>query len=353
MGDFQSKRIETLDWLRGLMAISIMLYHLTNWLISPLDSSNILGRFGIYGVSIFFVLSGLSMAIVYNRYIYSIQTSLNFYIRRVFRIWPLLWIASFLTIIPQIVNTRTLDWQLLLLNITTLFGFLKPSAYIVPGAWSIGNEMVYYALTPFLFIIYNYRRLLGNILLIFTLFIGLYFSFKLLNSNIILAKQWSIYINPFNNFFFYVMGVAIYYNFNKLKINSTLNVLMLIMAISLFCFLPFKGDQISIVTGFNRIIFILLCFIIVLCFYKLKNQLPVSISEYLETLGIATYGIYIIHPIIYSYASYFLKGTELNLGFLLFSIVVVLTIVISIISYKIFELKLIKVGKELTLRLGK
>ena len=68
-------RIESLDWLRGLMAIAIMFYHLTSWHISPLDSSNILGRLGIYGVSVFFVLSGLSMAVVYSSFIVDVKTA--------------------------------------------------------------------------------------------------------------------------------------------------------------------------------------------------------------------------------------------------------------------------------------
>ena len=32
------KRIETLDWLRGLRTISIMLYHLISWRIEPQNS---------------------------------------------------------------------------------------------------------------------------------------------------------------------------------------------------------------------------------------------------------------------------------------------------------------------------
>ncbi len=64
-----ANRIESLDWLRGLMAIAIMFYHLTSWHITPLDSSSVLGRLGIYGVSVFFILSGLSMAVVYSNFI--------------------------------------------------------------------------------------------------------------------------------------------------------------------------------------------------------------------------------------------------------------------------------------------
>ncbi|WP_447505644.1 acyltransferase family protein [Acinetobacter pittii] len=87
------KRFESLDWLRGMMAFSIMIYHLISWEVFHPQSGNILGNFGIYGVSIFFVLSGLSMGIVYNNYIKNFHTSIVFFIRRLFRLLPLLWIA--------------------------------------------------------------------------------------------------------------------------------------------------------------------------------------------------------------------------------------------------------------------
>lgn len=79
-------RLEPLDWLRGLMALSIMLYHFGPWH----DAAHPIGRLGIYGVSIFFILSGLSMAIAYDRYICDVPSSVSFFIRRLFRIWPLL-----------------------------------------------------------------------------------------------------------------------------------------------------------------------------------------------------------------------------------------------------------------------
>lgn len=77
-----SNRLESLDWLRGLMALSIMLYHFGG----KHDAATPLGRLGIYGVSIFFILSGLSMAIAYDRYIQGFRTSVTFFIRRLFRI---------------------------------------------------------------------------------------------------------------------------------------------------------------------------------------------------------------------------------------------------------------------------
>lgn len=348
MNDLKNPRIETLDWLRGLMALSIMFYHLTFWIVFPLDSTNPLGRLGVYGVSIFFVLSGLSMAIVYNVYINSIRTSINFYVRRVFRIWPLLWAVCIFAILPEILKTGTYSWKLLFINITTLFGFIRPTAYIPTGAWSIGNEMVYYALTPLIFFLYNYKKWVGNAFFIICFSIGLFFAFNLLNPNISLSEQWALYVNPFNNLFLYVMGIAIYYNFKNLRFNPKLNNILLIVAISLFSLLPFDGNQISIVSGIGRVVFVVLSFIIVLCFYKLSIKLPNFLSNALETFGIATYGVYLIHPIVYLYSSYLLKKINLNSGFLLYSIVVIMTIIISIISYRLFEVRLIKIGKKIT-----
>jgi peptidoglycan/LPS O-acetylase OafA/YrhL len=64
-------RLESLDWLRGSMALSILLYHLGG----PHDASTPLGKLAVYGVSIFFILSGLSMAIGYDKYIRDMRSS--------------------------------------------------------------------------------------------------------------------------------------------------------------------------------------------------------------------------------------------------------------------------------------
>lgn len=94
-------RLPSLDILRGILAVSIMFYHLSIWLFKQPDSSSLLGRLGIYGVSVFFVLSGLSMAMVYHSYFYSLRNGVVFYVRRIFRIFPLFWLAVFSVLVFQ------------------------------------------------------------------------------------------------------------------------------------------------------------------------------------------------------------------------------------------------------------
>ncbi|MDW8849268.1 acyltransferase [Flavobacterium sp. MMLR14_040] len=336
-------RIDTLDWLRGVMALSIMFYHLKGWEGVHLNSHNFLGRLGVYGVSIFFILSGLSMAIVYNSYIKNIRTALNFIVRRIFRIWPMLWLVSFYLFFQQIFSGNAYSYKMLIINLTTVFGFIRPSAYMATGAWSIGNEMVYYVLTPLILFFYNYKKVAGNLFFLFCLLIGFVFAFYILKPVHSLSNQWNMYINPFNNLFLYVSGIAIYYNFEKIDFNPKIINSILLLSLLLFCFLPFTGDQIVIVTGIGRIIFVLFSILIVFCFYKLKINLPFFLSKPLELLGVSTYGVYIIHPLVY----FFLKD-QLNIKLGLLVLVPLVTILFSILLYNFFELKFINMGKKLT-----
>lgn len=351
------RRIESLDWLRGFMALSIMVYHLTGWVFNmKWESNSLLGKLGIYSVSAFFLLSGLSMAIVYNRYITNFTTSIKFFIRRLFRIWPLLWICIALSVIPFILKNGFIGianpWKIFI-NMTTLFGFIDPSNYINSGAWSIGNEMVYYALTPITIILFNKKLMYGNFLLFITFLISILFSFSFLDITKNLSNQWLIYINPFNNFVLYVLGVATYYNFNKIKISLIAFWTSLIFSISIFMFFPVSGDQINIVTGSNRIIFMVASFLLVLSFYKLPNEIeckiPKILSSSFEQFGIATYGIYLLHPIVLFYWQRIIERLHIHNNYFTFFGCIILTIAASLISFNFIESKIMAIGKKITL----
>ncbi len=59
-------RVESLDYLRGLLAVSVMIYHYVAWSGVELGADTVLGRLGIYSVSTFYILSGLSLGLVYR-----------------------------------------------------------------------------------------------------------------------------------------------------------------------------------------------------------------------------------------------------------------------------------------------
>lgn len=340
------KRYETLDWLRGVTACAIMIYHLISWTLWHPQAGSLLGNLGIYGVSIFFVLSGLSMGIVYNHFFHNYKSSFIFFIRRLFRLLPLLWIVIIIISIDQFYLTHYFDLSKFILNITLLYGFLAPSEYINVGAWSIGNECVYYAFTPILILLYNKRKLFGNLALLGAVIIGIYFAFFALDHHLTLAQQWKIYINPFNNLFLYFSGLALYYNFKELTMKR-IAPLLIFISICLLWFYPVSGDQIEIVTNFNRIIFSIAAVTLTLGFYKLEViTIPFSLSKLLSNIGETTYGIYLIHPVVFLYITRFFN---LN-SYTTILLTIILTLLISNLLYYFYEKPFIKIGKRLTTR---
>lgn len=341
-------RLESLDWLRGLLALSIMLYHLTCWTAFEPDASEVMGRLGIYGVSMFFILSGLSMAEGYRRAITDLGSWGRFFLRRVFRIWPLLWMAvGIVTVAGVVIKHKPIDWAVVLLNITTLFGFVSPGAYVNTGAWSIGNEMVYYALTPALLALYNHRLGYGNAVVAVTIAVGLVFGFHWLTPEQTLASQWQLYIHPMNNLFFYCAGIAVACNAHTVSLSSRTLLLVLASAVAAFAAFPAGGDLINIVTGLNRVLFFLVSATLVLCFYKMRITPPAWASRPLATLGVATYGVYLLHPIVFKFVELAAKRVEVGTPAVVLG-TVMLTIALSIATYRFFETPFIRLGKRLT-----
>jgi peptidoglycan/LPS O-acetylase OafA/YrhL len=330
-----TKRLSNLDYLRGLAAFGIMIYHFSSWQSKDLSAHTFLGRIGIYGVALFYVLSGLTLYYVYNDRMRPLKNGIeNFLKHRFFRIFPLMWFATIATII---LSRQLPNFLKLFLNLTGLFGFVRWDDYYAVGLWSIGNELVFYVFFIILIFSLQKSRLLFFFAAtgFFTVF--LYFSFFILNDKINLADQWTTYVNPMNHAFLFVGGFLI--GMIKIKIPAWANLTLLTLAILTFTLYPVRGsDQILLVTGYTRLIFTACCFLIVLCFYKLEVAPPAFVHKPLSRLGEASYSVYLLHPLVY---------TSLNIAFnsnLL--LVASITVFISYFVYQYFEKYFMALGKR-------
>lgn len=345
------RRIDELDWLRGLMALAILFYHCGSFvdLGWNVDASTVLGKLGIYGVSIFFILSGLTLAHVYHAALDSREGITRFFVRRAFRIWPLLAFVVALKAAQAWYAGTPYSLPLLAANATGLFGFIWPTAYINVGAWSIGNEMVFYAFTPLLIWAYTRSRVLGNAVVIATTAIGAVFAFALLDPDKPLASQWATYVNPFNNLWLFAAGIAIFYNMRGKSLSSRQSLAILHASVALFVIFPAAGDQISIVTGFTRVVLSVASIGIVIGFYRCAIRPPRIAVERLKKLGEISYGVYLTHPFVIEAAT-LAMGDSPAYPTLFVAIVCAGTLAISAAVYSYLEKPMNEVGRDVTRR---
>jgi exopolysaccharide production protein ExoZ len=328
-------RLHTLDYLRGLAAFSIMIYHYSSWSFGRYDAGDTLGRIGIYGVSIFYVLSGLTLYHVYYENMNGTKEDLKqFYIKRIFRIFPLLWLTIFM---DSLLRLKMPDLYTLFLNLTGLFGIIKWDAYIGTGVWSIGNELSFYLFFPVFIILAKRNRIAFFLLSTVLLAVYIYFAyFKLPQYVTFEGDAWYYYIHPLNQVFLFLGGFLIGWVFEKRDVNVYVLTGLAIAAMTLFILYPVDGERVNMIKGNTRIAFTTICFVLCFCFYKMKVNLPSWIDTPLSKLGEYSYSLYLLHPLVW----YFFGYVKLILPLppiVKFIICVVISLIASRIVYLRYE----------------
>lgn len=144
-------QIVTIESLRGVAAMMVVLYHLVELLKVPLPTSLdvIRSHFGL-GVPFFYLLSGFVLAYGYGDALGGRSEIVAFYVRRLFRIAPLFYAMLLVWVVSSwLVWGKVYSSQTYFLNLTFLYG-LVPGYHesIVWAGWSIGVEMLFYLVFP-------------------------------------------------------------------------------------------------------------------------------------------------------------------------------------------------------------
>jgi exopolysaccharide production protein ExoZ len=233
-------------------------------------------------------------------------------------------------------------------NFTGLFAFIN-SKSLTTGGWSIGNELVFYAFFPLLIWLSSNKKHF-SLTVIWSISIGIFFAFFLLNNTSSMTVQWLTYTNPFNQLFFFVAGIGL----GKMvettlffKQHQAFNYLVLFLTIGLFVVYPAVGQQTVLISGNNRIVFSLLSIAICFLIFTLDVQLPIFIEKQLTTLGEISYGVYLIHPIVFLELRQFLANYIEIPPQTFFVIALFVTVFISFLIYSWLEKPLIRLGKKI------
>lgn len=139
-------RLGSLDTLRGVAILLVILFHVAGHFPSFAPRSGVVAAVENQGVQLFFLVSAFTMSVMWAARSGEDRPALKFYIRRICRIAPLYWLA----IIGYFgLFGRSASGFALAANALLAHG-LFPSAInnVVPGGWSIGVEMAFYAIFP-------------------------------------------------------------------------------------------------------------------------------------------------------------------------------------------------------------
>jgi exopolysaccharide production protein ExoZ len=158
-------RNQSLDLLRGLAISLVVLAHCGSATTSVVPGlAAFAADYGQMGVQLFFIVSGYTMMLTFGDRD-SLAAARSFYIRRVFRIVPLFWIAipvyllitkgeGFTMWAPDGVSARDVALTVLCLHWSSVTAFNS----VVPGGWSIAVEMQFYLLFPLIIRLFRTRN---------------------------------------------------------------------------------------------------------------------------------------------------------------------------------------------------
>jgi len=325
-----------IDGLRALAVMSVIIFHLKPTLLPS----------GFIGVDIFFVISGFLITKILLRELQTNQFSFSkFYIRRIRRIFPALFVMLFFSFIIAILilGTRDLLWFCKTLKYSTAqisnFLFQEKVEYFdtkykntpLLHTWSLGVEEQFYLFFPLiLYFIVKFKKQQN-----FIFYIMIFLSLISL-----ILSQYLLITHPKIAFFslpsrFWELGIGAILAFEKIKISSKkINESVGIIGLAMIIISFFIIDK----NNFPAIYALPACLgaaLIILSDPKNTITEKLLSNKILVFIGIISYSLYLWHYPLITFYKEFAEIDELNSKAVI--LIFFISLIISYLSYKYVE----------------
>jgi peptidoglycan/LPS O-acetylase OafA/YrhL len=316
-----------IDGLRAVAVLSVIIFHM-GYLPN-----------GYLGVDIFFVISGyLITKIVHNEALENRFSIINFYMRRIRRIIPLVVFTTFIALLTgifvmlpddlenlsqSVIATNLFANNILLLktsgNYWDIFNDYKPLMH----TWSLGVEEQFYLIYPLIFLALTGGRKKWILPLLITLtLVSLYLYLTTTNTT---AR---FYLIQYRFFELALGGLGAILFRNKVLDNRyKVGLLLIILLVLLF------GMYLSPVVG---LLLVVLSSVGLLLPGGTVQSLSNTFLEhkYMVWVGKISFSLYMWHQIVLAYSRYFvIEGMNVIYAVLLFMV----TLMLSVLSYQFIE----------------
>lgn len=348
----QSAYRPDIDGLRAIAVISVLLFHLDIAVFSG----------GFIGVDVFFVISGflITRLIVEEINETGSFSFLNFYVRRIRRLFPAFLCVLILTLITATILFSPADLQNLggsalhsVFSVSNIY-FWKEAGYFDDAiklnpllhTWSLSVEEQFYLVWPALILFVASRWgmqavikaliviIISSLLLnfVFDQSFILYFWPNTASQNLEDVRAAMFYLGPFRNFELGLGALLVFFSHHRLK-NEWLNEVIFILGMIMVLVPIFIYTEQTVFPSYNALVPCIGTVIIIYagntkCLGRvLSNKLAVSV-------GLISYSLYLVHwPIISIYKYISIKNLNSNEQFLLAAS----SFILSVLIYKFIE----------------
>ncbi|WP_158808244.1 acyltransferase [Beijerinckia sp. L45] len=240
-GAVKDRTFHTLDALRGVAALSVVLFHCFYFygLPQPVE--------GQVAVDLFFVMSGFIIAYRYDARFVAGLGALAFAKQRLIRLYPLFILASLIGVLPAVVAIALGDGSAMNRGFIASFplaSLMLPS-HLAPGtdfvyplnapAWTLALEILINIAYAASFRFWTMRRLVGCVLVGFAAVVAAAYHFGTLD----VGWTWTHYLGGFARILYgFAAGVLIFRVFERRPFPTTLPWWSLLLIIGVLFFLP-------------------------------------------------------------------------------------------------------------------
>jgi len=355
-------RYSYIDALRGFAILGVMAVHVSLF-AGVTGFAKDFVEWGQMGVQLFFVVSALTLCLSIERKPVNKISIRNFYLRRLFRIAPMYYVGILMYGLINYYQYKTNTpnaYQYytpagILSNVLFVHGFVpKYNNTIVPGGWSIGTEMAFYVIFPYLYLFLAGKsiRFMSRLLIIYFVAgtVAAYLLTRITHK--VVVNDSFVYFNLLNQLPVFLWGILLFKILKRTEVVSGITIALLLIAGGAgFLLSWYKGDIFFFffVPFFSAMAFVA----ITLYLSKINIQL-----HWVKRIGQLSYSIYILHFLFCILVAYgikqlsFMNGLGNELRFLVsYILVLLLTVIAAQFSEKYFENKCIALGSRVIKRL--
>jgi peptidoglycan/LPS O-acetylase OafA/YrhL len=354
-------RLEFLDALRGLAAAYVVIYHMTLMPQPQLVLPRWAEKFtlmGGTGVTLFFIVSAFSLYYTMPMREGSTRPTASFYLHRFFRVAPLFY---FLILVSWIRDAWLFDVRhslgAVVGSATFIFNLfpLRQEGFVWAG-WTIGVEMIFYALFPLIYSrVRDRHKAIAFVFatLLFWYFVGLVLDY------LVLPQGWRESIlqwSTFKHFPIFATGIVLYYWFLGIDPDSPVaqSKGQAALFAGIFTYLALVQGWLPNILG-NPYYFQAVAYGLIfmgLAWFPWK----LVVNRLTSFLGKVSYSVYLLHPtIVYLlipvYRSIHEQQTDLTVAFIVCTgLTFLILLPLAWVSYRLIELPGIRLGKALEAR---